>query len=181
MTHFKHSDHLRIETPRLVLRKFCIYDAEDMLEPTIQGNYDEPTYSTLEGITKLIDKWLYQYSIGDYYRWAIIETNNNKCIGQIAFCRIYSQYKTAEIEYCIGRKFWGHGYAMEALNAVIKYSFQNTDFEILEAYHIVENKNSGRVLQKSNMKIVSNVRRFEESNEESTGKVCYSITKSSNY
>ena len=71
----------------------------------------------------------------DFYRWAIIEKKSMENIGQIAFCRVYSECNTAEIEYCIGENFWGNGYANEALAAVIDFTFKNTGFHKLEAYH----------------------------------------------
>ena len=98
-------------------------------------------------------------------------------IGQIAFCRVYPDCNTAEIEYCIGKKFWGKGYAGEALQAVIDFTFSNTDFTKLEAYHRIENTKSGRVLEKSAMEITDNVERFRRENQLPHGEVCYCIRR----
>lgn len=93
------------------------------------------------------------------------------------FCRVYSDCQTAEIEYCIGESFWGNGYAIEALSALIDYTFHNTDFVKLEAYHRAENSKSGRVLEKSAMHITDNVERFARENSLPHGEVCYCIEK----
>lgn len=98
-----------------------------------------------------------------------------KNIGQIAFCKVYSDCYTAEIEYCIGQHFWGNGYAGEALNALIEYTFKNTDFTKLEAYHRTENIKSGKVLEKSAMHITDTVERFIRENTLPYGEVCYCI------
>lgn len=103
--------------------------------------------------------------------------DSNVNIGQIAFCRVYEEVATAEIEYCIGEGYWGNRYALEALNAVIEYMLLNSSFEKLEAYHRKVNPKSGKVLEKTTMKRVPSVRRFELSGENPEGEVCYAITK----
>lgn len=170
------------ETPRLICRPFTMADCGDMLrnwiaDEDIQNEYGEPVYPTLTEVEKLVREYISKYNNPDFYRWAIIEKTCGECIGQIAFCRIYSDCKTAEIEYCIGKSFWGKGYAGEALQGVIDYTFSNTDFTKLEAYHRIENTKSGRVLEKSTMHITENVERFRRENELSHGEICYCIEK----
>ena len=94
------------------------------------------------------------------YRWAVWEKKSGECIGQIAFCKIWDEIHTAEIEYCIGQSFQGNGYAGEALKAVIDYTFTQTDFERLEAFHRKENPRSGNVLMKSLMHPTDTAERF---------------------
>lgn len=170
------------ETPRLICRPFTMADCGDMLrnwiaDEDIQNEYGEPVYPTLTEVEKLVREYISKYNNPDFYRWAIIEKNSGECIGQIAFCRVYSDCKTAEIEYCIGKSFWGKGYAGEALQGVIDYTFSNTDFTKLEAYHRIENTKSGRVLEKSTMHITDNVERFRRENELPHGEICYCIEK----
>ena len=170
------------ETPRLICRPFTMADCGDMLrnwiaDEDIQNEYGEPVYTTLPQVEKLVGEYVERYDNTDFYRWAIIEKNSGECIGQIAFCRVYSDCKTAEIEYCIGKSFWGKGYAGEALQAVIDFTFNHTDFVKLEAYHRIENTKSGRVLEKSAMHTTDNVERFRRENELPHGEICYCIER----
>lgn len=170
------------ETKRLICRPFVQKDCNDMLEnwianPKVQLEYGEPVYTTFSQVQTLLSEYINNYSKTDYYRWAIIEKSSNKNIGQIAFCRVYSDCKTAEIEYCIGEAYWGNGYAGEALSALIDFTFHNTDFVKLEAYHRNENTKSGRVLEKSEMQITDNVERFRRENVLPHGELCYCIDK----
>ena len=64
---------------------------------------------------QLLNKWVSQYKNDSFYRWAIILKETNENIGQIAFCRVYTQIKIAEIEYCIGESYWGNSYASKSL------------------------------------------------------------------
>ena len=179
---FKHIGTQTIETERLVLRKFKGSDEDDIYNnwasnPKIQLEYGEPVYSSKEQVRELLDKWILNYSEGGFYRWAIILKDSNVNIGQIAFCRVYEEVATAEMEYCIGEGYWGNRYALEALNAVIDYMLLNSDFEKLEAFHRIANSKSGRVLQKTIMEKVPIVRRFELSGQNPEGEICYAITK----
>ena len=172
-----------IDTPRLLLRRFEAGDLRDMLgnwasDPAVQTEYGEPVYSTAQEAEGLLSRYIGGYSSDSFYRWAVIEKDSGRNIGQIAFCRVYEELRTAEIEYCIGTAFQGRGYAGEALSAVIGNIFANTDFQRLEAYHRAENTRSGRVLEKSAMHITDNVERFRQQGITPEGEVCYCIERS---
>ena len=168
------------ETTRLICRPFLPEDHTNMLEnwiadPAVQSEYGEPVYSTPAAVKALLSEWLGKYLSPDFYRWAIVEKASGKNIGQIAFCKVYPELQTAEIEYCIGQAFWGNGYAGEALSALIDFIFQQGDFIKLEAYHRAKNIRSGRVLEKSVMKVTDTVERFRRENTLPHGEVCYCI------
>ncbi len=178
----KHTVTAAFETERLICRPFETSDSVDMLEnwaadPRVQYEYGEPVYPTLEEVRLLLARYIANYGTPDGYRWAIVEKASGKNIGQIAFCRVYSDCRTAEVEYCIGRAFWGNGYAGEALSGLIAHTFRHTDFVRLEAYHRAENTMSAGVLRKSMMHRTSTVERFRREGAEGHGEVCYCIEK----
>ena len=178
----RHSGTKAIDTPHLLLRRFEAGDLGDMLhgwasETSVQTEYGEPVYTTADEVQGLLDRYMNGYESDSFYRWAVIEKSSGRNIGQIAFCRVYEEIRTAEIEYCIGSAFQGHGYAGEALSAVISYTFRNTGFQMLEAYHRAENRKSGRVLEKSEMIKTDNVERFRQQGIIPDGEVCYCIEK----
>ena len=167
-----------IQTIRLLLKSFTGSETEvgQMMknwisDPCVQREYGEPVYTTEEDIQSLLKRYK-----TDPYRWAVYEKDSNECIGQIAFCKVWNEVKTAEIEYCIGTGFQGHGYAGEALSSVIEYAFTQTDFKRLEAYHRAENARSGRVLIKSSMHTTDTIERFRRENKRPNNEVCYCIT-----
>jgi ribosomal-protein-alanine N-acetyltransferase len=179
---FKHIGTKTIETERLILRKFIEDDADDMYNnwasnPNVQLEYGEPVYSKKEDIYELIKKWIINYNENTLYKWAIILKENNENIGQIGFCRVYEDVATAEIEYCIGEHYWGKKYALEALNAVLEFMLNNSGFMKIEAFYRKNNPKSGKVLEKSAMIKVKNVRRYEILNEYSDDIICFAITK----
>lgn len=173
---FINTDEELIDTGRLILRKFRISDINDMIKnwisyPEVQSCYGEPIFTDRQTIVELLEKWSTQY------RWAIILKEMEENIGHVSFCRLYEVKQTAEIEYCIGKSFWGKGFATEAVRGFIEYTFRNTKLSKLEAFHMITNPASGRVLQKSGMSITDNILRFSELSKAPDGDICYAITK----
>ena len=169
-----------IETERLLLKHYTGTDKEiqDMLrnwisDPAVQTEYGEPVYTTSASVKELLERYR-----TEPYRWAVWEKKSGECIGQIAFCKIWDDIHTAEIEYCIGQPFRGNRYAGEALKAVIDDVFTHTDFEKLEAFHRKENPASGSVLMKSSMHPADAVERFRRQGIHPENESCYSITAS---
>jgi RimJ/RimL family protein N-acetyltransferase len=54
----------------------------------------------------------------------------------------------AEIGYWLGAKYWGKGYATEAVRALIDHAFTNLEHQALQSSVRVTNPNSRRVLEK---------------------------------
>lgn len=167
-----------IRTERLILKRFTGSDAEAaqmvknwISDPRVQKEYGEPVYTTKEELEPLLKRYR-----EDPYRWAVYENKSGECIGQIALCKVWNEVKTAEIEYCIGAGYQGHGYAGEALSAIIEYGFTRLEFIKLEAYHRAENIRSGRVLMKSSMHPTDTIERFRQAGTNPGNEICYCIT-----
>lgn len=172
------SGTIPLSTDRLLLRRFTLEDAGDMLrnwiaDPEVQRNYGEPVYQTEQAVQALLEQWICRYEDAGFYRWAVIWKETNECVGQIAFCRVYPEIDTAEVEYCVGRAFQGRGIAAEALRAVMDYALGEAGFARVEAFHRAANPVSGRVLQKAGMLPAETVRRFELAGHKPEHEVCY--------
>jgi RimJ/RimL family protein N-acetyltransferase len=66
----------------------------------------------------------------------------------IGACGIMSHENAPELGYWLGVKYWGKGFATEALHAVIDYTFTDLAHEALQAGARVTNPGSRRVLEK---------------------------------
>jgi len=173
-----------IETERLILRRFVIEDADDMLknwisDKEVQFNYGEPVYENIESVRNLLENWISSYSRDDFYRWAIVLKENNENIGQIAFCKIDLKHHYADIEYCISRFYQGKGYATEALSAVIEFTFKNTGLNRLQAFHRGKNIASGKVLKKAKMRYEGTLRQsyYYQDKDEYDDRIYYAILR----
>jgi RimJ/RimL family protein N-acetyltransferase len=54
--------------------------------------------------------------------------------------------------YWLGVQFWGHGYATEAANEMVRYGFDTLALHRIFASHFKHNPASGRILTKIGMK-----------------------------
>lgn len=75
-------------------------------------------------------------------------TINNQVIGVIGLHKIVENHK-AEVGYWLGRSYWGQGYMTEAVNAIIKYGFDELQLVRLCANVFTHNIGSAKVLEKS--------------------------------
>lgn len=91
-----------------------------------------------------------------------------------------TKYVSCEIGYVYGSKFWGNGYATEALRKVLEYLLVDCDFHLVEATHYESNLASGKVMEKAGMikDGVLRERRLKKNSEEYDNLVVYSMTKS---
>lgn len=167
----KHTGSITIETPRLILRKFELSDAEQMF-----NNYCSHEIVT-EFLTwyphKTIDDTLSflngfvlpAYENEDTYRWAIVSKENNQVIGSIDVVRANDKKRRAELGWVLGDSYWGRGYMPEAAKAVTKLLFDD-GYERIEALHDVRNPKSGRVMSKIGMQHEGVLKHFEPNKDD---------------
>jgi len=72
---------------------------------------------------------------------------DDKLIGAVALRHIDREHLQAELSFWIGRPYWGQGFAREAGAAIVGCAFRDLGMNRLEAYHMVRNEGSGRVLK----------------------------------
>lgn len=142
-----------IRTAHLRLRPFQPEDVDAVYEnwaadPAVQKNYGEPVYPTRAAVQTLLETYIGRYASPDVYRWAIVLPETDICIGQIAFYLVDVRNQFAEIEYCIGQAFQGHGFATEATKAILQYGFAQIGLHKIQISHRSNNLASRRVIIK---------------------------------
>ena len=145
-----------VKTDRLILRKVCGDDVEDMYEYSCNPGVTEfLTWSphpdkicTLEYISYLQSR----YRTGDFYDWAVVVKADGKMIGTCGFTRFDYDNNAAEVGYVINPEYRGRGVAPEALARVLEFGFTELKLNRIEARYIVGNEVSRRVMEKVGMK-----------------------------
>ena len=173
---------LDIDTGRLLLRKFTPDDALSAMknwagDEYIQKMYGEPAYTTLEDTAALLDKYIKSYDSGYYFRWAVIEKTSGECIGQIAYFLVDRNNHFGEIEYCIGTKSQGKGYATEATKAVIKYGFEKIGFHKIQICVRPSNTPSRKVIEKCGFTYEGTLRDYFFIDGKYEGRMFFSILR----
>jgi ribosomal-protein-alanine N-acetyltransferase len=145
-----------LKTERLVLRKMLVKDADDMFEYARRA--DVTKYLTWSphpsrAYTKEYLEYIAtRYAAGEFYDWAVTDARTGKMIGTCGFTKFDFMSNSAEVGYVLNPVFWGHGYACEALEAVLNFGFCNLKLNRIEARYMEGNIASRRVMEKSGMK-----------------------------
>ncbi|PHR46185.1 MAG: GNAT family N-acetyltransferase [Fluviicola sp.] len=150
---FKES--IELKSARTVLRIVIENDLEFI--HSLHSLKETDRYNTL-GIPadvsetkKVLDKWLSDYNASPIasYTFIIQDVVSEKPIGVIGLKMGHPKYKRAEVWFKLHKDFWSQGYATEALNILLNFSFNTLVLHRLEAGCAVDNIGSIKVLEKT--------------------------------
>ena len=144
-----------VKTQRLLLRPFRLEDGPEVQRLAGEREIASTTCSIphpyLDGVAEL---WISTHAAAYIERegvtLAITQKKTGVLMGAIGF-NVNLKNGWAEIGYWIGKPYWGHGYATEALRALIPWAFATFPLNRLQACHFTRNPASGRVMQKAGM------------------------------
>jgi RimJ/RimL family protein N-acetyltransferase len=135
-----------LETERLVLRAPRLEDAKAVAQLANDRRIAENT-ARIPHPYSLVDAEKFFASVNrSEGETAFLITREKLVLGAVGVST--SEREPPEIGYWLGVKFWGHGYATEAVRAVIDHAFADLDYEALGAGARVTNPASRRVLEK---------------------------------
>lgn len=179
----KHGGTVRLETERLILRRFTWDDAEPMFrnwasDPVVTEFMTWPPHPSVEESRRVIGMWIESYDRPDGYQWAIELKALGEPVGSINVVRMNENVDECELGWCIGHRWWGLGIMPEAAGAVVRYLFEVVGANRVAARHAVENAKSGRVMQKLGMVKEGVLRQSDRSNHGISDCAQYSILAS---
>lgn len=180
----KHCGTQRLETDRLVLRRYVAEDAAAMYknwasDPEVTKFLMWPPHSGQEVSRGVTEGWVDQYSNENCYHWAIVlKDNGDEPIGDIAVVDMKENISMVHIGYCIGRTWWHRGITSEALKAVMDFLFDVVDVNRIESRHDPRNPNSGKVMKKCGMKYEGTLRSSDWNNQGVCDACYYALLKS---
>lgn len=180
----KHCGTQRLETERLILRRFVSEDADAMYknwasDSEVTKFLTWPTHSSADVSKYVTDDWVNSYSNEKYYQWAIVlKENGDMPIGSISAVDMKEDISMVQIGYCIGRNWWNKGITSEAMQEVMKFFFEEIGVNRVEARHDPKNPNSGKVMEKCGMKYEGTMRSADKNNQGICDAVYYALLKS---
>ena len=167
----EHCGTQRIETERLVLRRFTVNDAGSMYrnwasDPEVTRYLTWPAHAGIEVSRAVLEDWVTSYAQKNYYQWAItLKDNETDPIGNIAAVGMNDDISMVHIGYCLGREWWHQGIMSEALKAVIGFFFNTVGANRIESRHDTRNPHSGMVMKKCGMKYEGTMRSSDRNNQ----------------
>ena len=141
-----------LETEDLILRKPRIRDAKDIYsyasDPEVARYVLWEPHRSVSETASFIRDLRARIRAGCPSSWVVVLRGTGTVIGTVGFVWYSAENNAAELGYSFSREYWNHGYATQALRAVIDCLFSSLPLNRLEAQHDVRNPASGRVMQK---------------------------------
>ena len=179
----KHQGTIRIETDRLILRRFTADDVHSafgnwMSDKNVTEYLRWPTHTSIDITARVLNDWIAGYEKTVFYQWAIVLKEINEPIGSISVVDMDEKTEKVHIGYCIGSRWWHSGFASEALSAIIPFFFEEVGVNRIESQHDPNNPNSGKVMMKCGLKYEGTLRQADWNNKGIVDACMYSLLKS---
>ena len=179
----KHLGTQRLETERLILRKFVLEDSAAMYknwasDEDVTRYLRWPAHPSEEISKSVLKDWVNSYSNEKYYQWAIVLKNLGEPIGSISVVYMNEEVAMVHIGYCIGKTWWHRGIMSEALKAVMDFFFDEVEVNRVESMHDPRNPNSGGVMKRCGMKYEGTLRSSDWNNQGICDACYYALLKS---
>ena len=145
-----------LETPRLILRRINLRDAEDIFaysqDPEVARHVLWDAQKRLSEAKEFCRWQRRQYRQDEPASWGIVVKETGRLGGTIGYMEYKPDHATVEVGYSLARPLWNRGYMTEALKEVIEYTFSRMDIHRIECQHEADNPASGRVMEKCGMR-----------------------------
>jgi len=174
---------LHIETDRLIVRAYEKSDLQEAYE--LMQERDLFTYLPMEIMTYADYQELFAWLIQCYdmscnnawfkYSFLIARKEDGVHLGWCGIGSLDYNHSDIEVFFLIGKPYWGRGYASEAVQALIRYSFDNMKLPRLVAVVKPENMASKRVIEKLGFRCEGTVEGLPEEFNFYNGELYYAL------
>ena len=144
----------KLETKRLILRRYKEEDIDAMYEIITDERLSKyikyPEY-TKEKELECIKDWIKNADDSSNEKWVMELKDTGEIVGNIDVNTVVKKHNYCNVGYTVRYKYWGNGYAAEALKVV-------SDYLLDSGYYLVEcscnelNRQSSRVMEKAGFK-----------------------------
>jgi RimJ/RimL family protein N-acetyltransferase len=146
-----------LETPRLRLRHFTLADLPTLLayrnDPLIARYQSWESMTEAEGRAFIAEMQQRQPGeSGPGFQFAIAFKPSGLHIGDCFFKVLDHDPRQAEIGYSLAQAQWGHGFATEAVSALLNYSFSILNLHRIIAVTDCENRASIALLERLHLR-----------------------------
>ena len=145
-----------LDTPRLTLRPLTMRDAQDIYDysrdPEVARHVLWDAHRSLADSRAYLRFILRQYRDGVPSSYGIVLKATGRVVGTIGFMWYSEENHSLEVGYSLARSLWNQGLMTEALEAVLRLSFEALQAHRVEAQHETSNPASGRVMLKCGMR-----------------------------
>lgn len=142
-----------LETKRLKLIEITQNHVDSLFEilslDEVTRYYGTDPFTSLGEAVKLIDLYQRNFFEKRGMRWGMVLKSNYKLVGTIGLNGLQLKNKRAEIGYEIHPQYWRKGITSEAVQEILRFSFNRLDLYRIGAVVYPENEASIRLLEKN--------------------------------
>ena len=143
---------LTLETPRLRLRPYAPSDAGDVFalfsDPAVMRYWSSAPWTDLQQAHDFLARDAASLAQGTSARLGIVRKDDGALIGNCTLFAFDAACRRAETGYVLSPAAWGHGYAHEAVGALLDWGFDKLDLNRVEADIDPRNAASARALER---------------------------------
>ena len=114
-----------LETARLTLRPLAVTDAREirpiLADPEVMAHWDYVPVEDPATVDELVEAQVAAMARDDAFYWSMRRIGDPVFIGGCDVSDIDWRHRRAEVGFVLARPYWGHGYAQEAMHAVIDH------------------------------------------------------------
>lgn len=141
-----------VETPRLLLRHPQASDAEPLLEIhqdpdvikyVLRGSAPVGITGAWRNIATMVGHW----HLRGYGQWTVVEKETGEVIGRVGLWNPEG-WPGIELGWIVRRTRWGHGFATEAAEAALEWTWANVETDHIISIIEPDNLRSIRVAEK---------------------------------
>ena len=150
-----------IVTDRLRLRPLGVEDLDAyagiMGEPEVGKWFPKGTSYTREESEKSLSSIMEHWDKYGFGIWAVRTRDSPTLLGRCGLNTV-TEIGEVEVDFAFSKAFWGRGYGTESARAALSYGFQTLSRKVIIGLAKPDNTASRRVLEKSGMHFVGNIR-----------------------
>jgi len=139
-------------TPRLRLRGLAAEDAPAIFrifsDPEVTRYWSTPALSDEDAARRMIPARSTDIESAPLIKWGVIRLSDEALIGTTTLLDILREHRRATVGYALGRAAWGHGFALEAVRAVVEFAFGALGLFRVDADVDPRNASSIRLLER---------------------------------
>ncbi|HEX4584828.1 MAG TPA: GNAT family N-acetyltransferase [Burkholderiaceae bacterium] len=145
-----------LRTERLLLRPLREADAPELFsifsDPRVMRYWSSPAWSCVDVAREKIAADLKAMAAAEYLQLGIERTGDAQLLGKCTLFNFVRESKRADVGYGTACHCWGHGYAHEALLALLRFGFAELGLNRVEADIDPRNRRSARLLERLGFK-----------------------------
>ena len=143
---------LTLRTARLDLRPLTPADAAGLFalksDPVVQRYGSHPAWTDPQLAVDYIERDRRSMAEGQHAQFAIARREDGAMLGTCTLYALDAQCRRADVGYALLPSAWGHGFANEAVTALLDWGFEHLDLNRVEADIDPRNTPSARALER---------------------------------